>query len=34
MADERQHTVAGQITLEGTGVHCGEAAALTIRPAP
>ena len=34
MAEERQHTVAGRITLEGTGVHSGEAASLTIRPAP
>ena len=33
MADPHQHTIAGQVALEGIGVHTGEAATLTIKPA-
>ncbi len=33
MAHEKQHTVAGEVEVQGIGVHSGEAATLTIRPA-
>ena len=33
MKEPRQRTLAGAVTLEGTGVHSGEAARLTLRPA-
>jgi UDP-3-O-[3-hydroxymyristoyl] N-acetylglucosamine deacetylase/3-hydroxyacyl-[acyl-carrier-protein] dehydratase len=33
MKEPRQRTLAGAVTLEGTGVHSGEAARLTMRPA-
>ena len=34
MAHERQHTVAGDVEVRGIGVHSGETAILTVRPAP
>ncbi|MDE2873910.1 MAG: bifunctional UDP-3-O-[3-hydroxymyristoyl] N-acetylglucosamine deacetylase/3-hydroxyacyl-ACP dehydratase [Gemmatimonadota bacterium] len=34
MADRNQHTLARGIALKGIGVHTGETATLTIRPAP
>ncbi len=34
MTDRSRRTVCGPVTLAGTGVHSGEAATLTIRPAP
>ena len=33
MTEPRQRTLAGAVTLEGPGVHSGQAAALTFRPA-
>jgi UDP-3-O-[3-hydroxymyristoyl] N-acetylglucosamine deacetylase/3-hydroxyacyl-[acyl-carrier-protein] dehydratase len=33
MKEPRQRTLAGPVTLEGTGVHSGENARLTMRPA-
>jgi UDP-3-O-[3-hydroxymyristoyl] N-acetylglucosamine deacetylase/3-hydroxyacyl-[acyl-carrier-protein] dehydratase len=33
MKEPRQRTLAGAVTLEGTGVHSGESARLTLRPA-
>ena len=33
MTPPRQRTLAGDVSLEGTGVHSGEAARLTFRPA-
>jgi UDP-3-O-[3-hydroxymyristoyl] N-acetylglucosamine deacetylase/3-hydroxyacyl-[acyl-carrier-protein] dehydratase len=33
MSLQRQRTLGGTVTLEGTGVHSGEAATLTFRPA-
>ena len=34
MADRNQHTIVRQVALEGIGVHTGEAATLTMTPAP
>ena len=34
MPEHKQNTVASEATLKGTGVHSGEAATLTVRPAP
>ncbi len=34
MADRKQHTIAREAALEGIGVHTGEPATLTIKPAP
>ena len=34
MANEYQHTVAGEFELAGIGIHSGEAVSLTARPAP
>lgn len=33
MIPEKQRTIAKDISLDGVGVHCGEAATLTFRPA-
>jgi UDP-3-O-[3-hydroxymyristoyl] N-acetylglucosamine deacetylase/3-hydroxyacyl-[acyl-carrier-protein] dehydratase len=33
MTNSKQRTVAGTVTVQGTGVHSGEPATLTIRPA-
>jgi len=32
MTQPRQRTLAGAVTLDGAGVHSGEAATLTFRP--
>ncbi len=34
MANENQHTIAGEFELAGIGIHSGEAASLRARPAP
>jgi len=34
MTSLKQHTIAGDVTLEGVGVHTGRPARVTLRPAP
>ena len=34
VSTDREHTLAGPATLEGTSLHTGQKVTLTIRPAP